>query len=355
MIDYIILGQGISGSWMGYYLLKAGKKILVIDNEKPFTASRIASGVINPVTGRRVVKTWMIDEIMNYAANAYTQFQEEHHANIIKETNILSFHATQQMKDAHDTKLPNQLDYLHIPENESQWEQYFHYRFGITEVSPSWLVDIPAFVQNVRETFIKNECYLNDNFHWNDCIVTNDYVEYKGIKASKIICCEGVSGEQNPYFHLLPYAKNKGEVLIMDIPDLPRNHIYKQNITITPWKNDLFWVGSSYEWNFSDDQPTAAFRIKTELQLQQWLKLRYSVKEHWSALRPANLERRPFAGIHPHHPAVAILNGMGTKGCSLSPYFASQLTQHLINGSPITPEADVNRFTKVLARKQLID
>ena len=351
MVDYIILGQGICGSWMGYNLLKEGKTIMVIDNEAPFTASRIASGVINPVTGRRVVKTWMIDEIMNYAADAYKAFEEAHNTKIISETNILSFHATQQMKDAHDTRLPNQLDYLHIPENESQWEAYFNYRFGITEVSPSWLVDMPSFVLHARETFIKNNSYLKDDFKWEDCIITNDYVEYKGIKASTIICCDGAAcAEDNPYFTLLPYAKNKGEVLILSIPDLPRNHIYKQNITITPWKDDLFWVGSSYEWNFSDDKPSATFRIKTELQLQQWLKLRYSVREHISALRPANLERRPFAGIHPHHPRVAILNGMGTKGCSLSPFFANQLTQHLVHGTPITPEADVNRFTKVLAR-----
>ena len=55
--DYIVLGQGISGSFLSYYLIKAGKKVLVIDESKPFTASKIASGVINPVTGRRVVQT----------------------------------------------------------------------------------------------------------------------------------------------------------------------------------------------------------------------------------------------------------------------------------------------------------
>lgn len=117
-----------------------------------------------------------------------------------------------------------------------------------------------------------------------------------------------------------------------------------------PWKENLFWIGSPYEWNYSDTNPTAAFKIKTQLQLQQWLKLPYKILDHWAAERPANVERRPFVGLHPLIPSVAILNGMGTKGCSLAPYFANQLTQHLINNSPINPLADVRRFTKVLSR-----
>ena len=65
-VDFIILGQGISGTFLSYYLQKAGKKIIVIDDAETFTASRIASGVINPVTGRRVVETWMINDIIYF-------------------------------------------------------------------------------------------------------------------------------------------------------------------------------------------------------------------------------------------------------------------------------------------------
>jgi len=39
----------------------------------PGAASKIASGVINPVTGRRVVSTWMIDELLSFAHKAYNE------------------------------------------------------------------------------------------------------------------------------------------------------------------------------------------------------------------------------------------------------------------------------------------
>jgi len=47
---------------------------------------------------------------------------------------------------------------------------------------------------------------------------------------------------------------------------------------------------------------------------------------------------------------VGILNGMGTKGCSLAPFFAKQLADHIISGNEILVEADIKRFTKILTR-----
>ncbi len=75
--------------------------------------------------------------------------------------------------------------------------------------------------------------------------------------------------------------------------------------------------------------------------------------DHWAAIRPATLERRPFIGFHPRHPQIAIFNGMGTKGCSLAPYFAKQLVDHLTNKNELSPEVNVDRFRKVLLRSEL--
>jgi glycine/D-amino acid oxidase-like deaminating enzyme len=112
----------------------------------------------------------------------------------------------------------------------------------------------------------------------------------------------------------------------------------------------LFWVGSSYEWSFADAGPTAAFRERTEAVLREWLRVPFRVVEHIAAVRPATLERRPFVGFHPLYPAVGILNGMGTKGCSLAPYFARQLVQLMVSGVAIQADADILRFRKVLGR-----
>jgi len=101
---------------------------------------------------------------------------------------------------------------------------------------------------------------------------------------------------------------------------------------------------------FPDDQPTELFRKQTELLVRSWLKVPFKIVDHKASVRPANIERRPFVGFHPTYKNVGILNGMGTKGCSLAPFFAKQLTDHLNSGNEILAEADIKRFTKILTR-----
>ena len=64
--------------------------------------------------------------------------------------------------------------------------------------------------------------------------------------------------------------------------------------------------------------------------LNDWLRVPYKVIDHFAAIRPANTQRRPFIGMHPVYKNIGIFNGMGTKGCSLAPFFAEQFTSHIL-------------------------
>lgn len=348
--DYIIVGQGLCGSLLSWNLIKAGKRVLVIDEAMPFSASKVASGVINPVTGRRIVRTWEIEQLMPFAVTAYTELGIDIAEQLIRQCNILDFHATPQMKMAFAERLPQEAEYLRIPTNISQWENYFNLAFGIGEINPCWLIHLNTLLQEWRKKLIASDALLAEKFEWNDCKIHSDQVEYKSVQAAKIIFCEGSAGFSNPYFRHLPYAFNKGQAIIASIPDLPSSHIFKQGISIVPWKEGLFWVGSNYEWNYTHLNPEAIFREKTTTQLNQWLKIPFEIVDHIASERPANMERRPFVGLHPLHTSVGLLNGMGTKGCSLAPYFAHELTQHLLYQQPIHPLASIDRFKKILSR-----
>ena len=348
-LDFLIIGQGICGTFLSYYLLQAGKRVMVIDDNKPFTASKVASGVLNPVTGRRIVRTWMIEDLLPFALQEYTSLGKQLGISLVKECSVLDFHPSDQMKEAFEKRLQEEQEYLHKT-NELDWKATFNFHFGVGEISPCLLIDICSMLSNYRVELRKQNMIVEETFDPHFLAVGERNITYKNLTANKIIFCDGVNGIDNPFFKNLPYSPNKGEAIIARIPDLDDRYIYKQGLSIVPWKDDLFWIGSTYEWNFIDALPTPAFKDKVTNFLGYFLKVPFEITAHIASVRPANMERRPFAGLHPKLSNVGVLNGMGTKGCSLAPFFAKQLSDLLVEGKPISPEADVKRFERILER-----
>ncbi len=348
-VDYLIVGQGISGTLLSRSLISEGKRVVVIDEGKEAVSSKVASGVINPITGKRLVRTWMIEAFLPFALGSYTSFGSELGKQLLQQCDILDFHPTQDSSAIFNEKISTEGEYLSVMQ-PGDWDKYFRFNYGIGKIAPCLLLDIRAMLAAWREKLVVDNCLLSEKFSWDDCGVTPDGVSYKGITAQKVILCNGAAATVDPYFNRLPWSKDKGEALIVSIPGLPRNNIYKQGISIVPWQDDLFWVGATHDWKFADMELTPAFRKQVEEQLDYWLKLPYKIVDHIVARRPANLERKPFIGLHPVHPAVGIFNGMGSKGCSMAPYFAEMLMRLLLHNEPLSPDVDVRRFKNVLSR-----
>jgi len=345
-VKYLIVGQGLTGTWLSYFLLKQGISFKIVNDAKTVSATSVASGVINPVTGRRIVQTWMIDSLLPFAIAAYKAFEQDENIPIIKDAPIALIHPSLQMKESFDYRLTH--DNIYLKENDlSSLAQYFNAPFGNGEIEQCYWIDLMQFLKIGRQKISAH--FIEDYFDVAAMTITEQGVAWKNISAEKIIFCDGLNTMNNPYFKALPFVPNKGEALIVKIKGLAPTNIYKTNITIVPWKDDLFWVGSSYEWSFSDALPSQGFKDKMIAALDAVLKLPYEVIDHLVGIRPANTERRPFVGLHPNYPQMGICNGMGTKGCSLAPYFAKQLLDHIENGTKIEPEADINRFTSILS------
>ena len=57
-LDFLIVGQGIAGSLLAWHLLRLGASIIVIDDNHAGAASLVAAGIINPISGIRMVPSW---------------------------------------------------------------------------------------------------------------------------------------------------------------------------------------------------------------------------------------------------------------------------------------------------------
>lgn len=346
--EFIIVGQGISGTFLSWYLQKAGRSFIVIDDNHPQAASRIAAGVINPVTGRRIVKTWMIETLLEYAQRAYAEIDETLGITAIEKKDIIDFFPSAQMLEAFRERHAADELYLSMPVDHSNFHSFFNYDFGYGKIDPCFVVQLQKLLPAWRRYLLNKNILIQEGFDEGNLSISNKNVIYKNITADKIIFCNGTSAAASGWFKNLPFALNKGEALLVRIPQLPIDNIYKKGLTLVPMEDDLFWVGSSYEWEFENDEPSKEFYERTKKQLANWLKLPFTVEAHVAAIRPATIERRPFIGMHPHHPSIGIFNGMGTKGCSLAPYFAEQFVAHLTKNTALLPEVNVNRFTRIL-------
>jgi glycine/D-amino acid oxidase-like deaminating enzyme len=350
-IDFLIVGQGICGTFLSWYLEKEKQNFIVIDNNDPQSASRVAAGIINPVTGRRIVTTWMIDEVMPSAWEAYNEMSIELEVIAISQKNIIDFFPNEQMREIFIERLKEDDKYLNSFPDQNHFRNHFVFDFGCGEIRPSYTVHLEDLLPAWRKKLQENNQLLEEDFDIEQLQIRNNKVIYKNFEAEKIIYCDGIKSFENPLFTQLPFSFNKGEVLIIEAGDLPKTHTFKKGVFLSPMlTKGLFWVGSNYIWEYQDATPTKKFRDITQKFLKSWLKVPFEIVDHKAAIRPATLERRPFVGLHPAHPNIGILNGMGTKGCSLAPYFAKQLVQHLLFEKPIHAEADLRRFEKILSR-----
>src|SRR5690606_5670358 len=75
-VDFLLIGQGIAGTLLSYRLIGAGKKVYVIDQPGKNNSSRVAAGLFNPVTGRKMVKTWDADLIFPEIKHLYQQMEK---------------------------------------------------------------------------------------------------------------------------------------------------------------------------------------------------------------------------------------------------------------------------------------
>jgi glycine/D-amino acid oxidase-like deaminating enzyme len=350
-VDVLIIGQGLCGTMLSWHLHKEGKSFMVIDNGAEDSSSKVAAGIINPVTGRRYVTSWMAEELLDFAQLTYRELSEYLGTPLLYAKSIIDFFPSPQMRNAFVDRISEDDTYLHPYPDQNRFNQYFTFDFGCGEIRPVYMADLQSLLSLWRQKLKDKQALVEDQFTAEQLTVKDDHVLYQGTTAGRVIFCDGITGAKDQWFSLLPFSANKGEALIIECEELTNEHIFKRGLLLAPLpQQHLYWVGSNYQWEFEDVHPSEKFYKNTTTLLDTWLKKPYRVLAHKAAVRPATLERRPFVGFHPLYPSVGILNGTGTKGTSLAPFFAHQLVQHLVYGFPIAPEADVHRFSRILSK-----
>lgn len=350
--DFLIVGQGVAGSALAWTLDRRGCSVIVADDPAQPSASAVAAGIVNPLTGRKLVRTWKADELFPFLHQFYTGIEAELDVRFFHPKPIYRpFRSVAEQTD-YLTLIadPAVRPYVSQATDDETYASCINNPFGGLEVTQSGWVDLTEFVRIIKGYFIRKNQYYEGRVTDDDLIIGAKKVAWQGIQANKVIFCDGVQGRDNSLFSYLPYNPVKGQILTAVAEDYSIKNIVNQGLFILPVRDGLIRIGATYSWHDLDWQSTDDGRAYLESKISSVLTVPYRVVAQQAGIRPSTKDRRPFVGAHPAHPAVGIFGGMGSKGVSLAPYLAEQFARHLLDGEELEPEANISRCVSLYNR-----
>jgi len=352
-IDYLIVGQGIAGTVLSYELRKAGCRVQVIENNKRKGSSKVAAGIFNPITGRKLVKTWYGDTLFPALHTFYPEFEEFLATKFFHPKDVYVPFDSQEkqnnwMVQAAD---PAYESYINGFKNDL-YSDAIHAPFGGMCITKSGYVAIPEMLETYRKHLLKNDLLIEQEFDYESVKLLENSIQWRHIEAAKLIFCDGVeSAFNNPFFKWLAFKPVKGELLKVKFEHTEFKHIINRGCWILPQKDGTCKVGATYDNHDLSENITENARVKLLEKLEMLSPVKYKVLEQLTGIRPATYDRRPFIGLHPLYKNIAIFNGLGAKGISLAPYFAKHFSQVLLNGETLMGLVDINRVIRKYAIK----
>ena len=347
--DFIVVGQGLAGTALAWSLRWSGARVLVVDRDIAITSSKIAAGLITPITGQRLVKTWRFDELWSAAITFYRRVEQETGTTLFRVKPMVRLFSTSTEVDQYARRLAagEFREMVREPEPPLDPSSFVSEQGGF-EMPAAGQLDVPRYLLASREHFAREDCYLTTNLDAERDLELDGLgvrLPRLGVSAEKLIFCQGIDATLNPWFRAVRFKPAKGEILTVRIPGLCESRVVHHGVWLAPLGGELFRVGSTYEWQQLDNVPTPAGRGEILARLREFLLLPFEVIDHQAAVRPIHLNQYPIVGLHPDHEQLGYFNGLGSKGTLHAPFFASHFVRVLAGEVALDPEVDLNRKT----------
>lgn len=332
----MIIGQGIAGSLLGWQAEKVGLSIDIYDEGALESSSAASSGIINPLTGPKYVKSWMIETFMPIARQVYRNIEVEIGQQFMSDIPIWRYIKDIKAENVWDTRSidPSYERYIGKGGDKAELSDIWPdaHRFGI--VSGGFKIEVPIILAALRKKWLSSGTLREEGFVESDLFMAEDgSYQYKETGYKHVILACGYKGTSSKLFATAEYAPFKGEVLICEIDGLPKDRIIKYGKFIMPRLDGTFWVGSTIDHNTVDLVPNKEKAKILITFLDEVVRKPYKVIDHIAGIRPATSYRRPLIGEHRKHKGLYLFNGLGTKGISMTPYFSQQMIEAIASGS----------------------
>ena len=346
--DILIIGQGVAGTCLAWTAIQHNLTFDIYDYQSSKNTSSVSSGIVNPLTGPKFVKSWKVDEFMKTSKELYTYISDELGENLIDHNNLWRHLPDAFAENIWNSRLLDEnYDYLIDDRSDGDIKKYFKNSKSFKCIKSSFRIRCNPLIALSKSLWLKSDNYIESKVDFDQLIFGKQNVQYKHKRYKFCVVCLGHYGVHNSLFESPDYRPVKGEILIVEIEDFYQEAMVKFDKFILPLGNNLFWIGSNYQFDYRDEMPDKS-QISSLIEFLDNVVCRpYRIVDHWSGIRPATRFRRPFIGYHHHYKRAILFNGLGTKGVSMAPYFSRKIIHSILSGDEFNTAAYSRSFKEV--------
>jgi glycine oxidase len=328
--DVLILGQGLAGTLLAWELERAGIDFAIADAGHDRSATHVAAGLINPITGRRLVKTTGVEALLPVARETYQDFGRAVGVTVWRDLRVHRLLVDErERRVAGDKFARGELaPYVQKVDAAGVW------------IDRAAQVDLRALITAGRARW-------QAQGRWRAEEISGDAATRQ---AGRVIDCRGLPAAREGVLGL-PWRWSKGETLEIEVAGLTPDVVLNDGQWVVPMPGDRAWIGATHEPGVLDREPTAEGRAVLEQAAHRLLDRPFTVRSHWAGVRVHLPDKLPVAGVDSANPRRGLINGLGAKGALFAPTLARSWAEHLAHGRPFDPVYAPTRFGAGQARR----
>jgi len=339
----LIIGQGLAGTALGLELEAARIPFEIVEAPDVTAASRVAAGLVNPVTGQRFVKTWRVDELLPVARAAYARWEKRFGLRLWRDVEV-----ERRFADATERERATR-------------------KFAAGELAPfakrlsehalelegaAW-VDLPALLDAAaahwRCAGVWRAATVQANeFEFSAAVRSpgDAIVRWRGAAFRAVICCVGYGALVREWFAGLPFALVKGQILSLRADGLKPERLVHRGKWLLTDHLERARVGATFERDLADCTCTAEARAELLAAARELAggRANFEVLGQAAGVRLALLDKLPLAGWHPRRPGLGCLGALGSKGTLWAPWLAQAWAAELAGQNALSRDVSATRF-----------
>lgn len=348
----LIVGHGLAGACLQLALEARGQRV-VVAHRPGESASRVAAGLVSPVTGPRLALLENTAICLEAAHRLYADAERRLGRRLWHPAPIRRLFAGPAERERWEKRRrePSHAPWL-APADPADTQSGCADPEGSGAILGGGHVDIEPLLDGLLNELRSRDALRPTPDTGASPRVADDHVALDDERFAAVFFCEGTAVVDNPWFHWLPIQPLKGEVLTLPRPAHPPPLPLNRHQWLVPRDAATLRVGATHEQSPRDARPSPGGRERLLDVARAMLGTDAPgpVLEHRAGWRPTLPDRHPVVGPHPRHPRLLILNGFGGRGAFWGPHYAECLAAHWLDGAPLPPVVDPVRYWRADAR-----